>query len=175
MNFKKYHVSRNLFSSTWEQGSIKGTTGQNEPSTSRVRTAEYIEVSPNKIYSLSRSVDNEFMNIRFYTTDKSFVGTGSTTTIRLIAGRGEGNPMYAGDSFCCFEIIDTNIRYMRIGDQSNNLSTRYMMVEGEYTKQTMPEYEPYSSEVWHDIPVYIRSSGEWGELSAHERDSGTWD
>lgn len=135
--------TENLFSSIWEQGSINGTTGRNEPSMSRVRTAEYIEVIPNKIYSFSRSIYSGFMNLRFYTADKSFVGVGSASTIRLIAGANEGNPMNVGNSFCCFEIIDTNIKYMRIGDQSNDLLTKYMMVEGEYTEQTMPEYEPY--------------------------------
>ena len=144
----------NLFSSAWEQGSINVDTGQNEPSASRVRTAGYIEVSPNKIYSFSRSIYYRFMNLRFYSADKSFIDTGSISSIRLIAGDNVGNPMSDGTSFCCFEIINPNIRYMRIGDESNTLSTKYMMVEGEYTKQTMPKYEPYG----YKLPLTINST-----------------
>lgn len=144
--------TRNLFSSIWEQGSINVTTGQNEQSLTRVRTEGYIEVIPNKIYSFSRSIYKEFMNVRFYSSDKSFIGAGSTSTIRLIKGGNESDPMLANQPFCCFEVIDTNIKYMRIGDQSNNLATKYMMVEGEYTQNTMPDYEPYSNTI---TPIYI--------------------
>jgi hypothetical protein len=144
--------TRNLFSSIWEQGSISATNGQNEESSERVRTEGYIEVIPNKIYSFSRSIYNAFMNVRFYSSSKSFIGIGSTSTIRLIVGGNESNPMPAGYSFCCFEIIDANIKYMRIDDQSNNLATKYMMVEGRYTQNTMPDYEPYSNTT---TPIYI--------------------
>lgn len=133
----------NLFSSTWEQGGINGETGQNEPSSARVRTEGYIEVIPNKIYSLSRSIYNNYINVRFYSPDKSFIDVGSANSIHLIAGSTEGNPMSGGISFCCFEVINTNIKYMRINDQSNNLLTKYMMVEGKYTSKTMPHYKPY--------------------------------
>jgi hypothetical protein len=137
----------NLFSSVWEQGTINAN-GQTEPSNIRIRTADYIEVKPNTIYSMSRNINVDFMNVRFYKSDKSFVGTGSASTIRLISGYSEANPMY-NEKFCCFEIIDNTIKYMRCADQSNNLSTKYMMVEGEYTEQTMPAYEPYG----YKIPV----------------------
>lgn len=161
--------TKNLFSSVWEQGSID-TSGQNEESSARIRTEGYIEVIPNKIYSLSRSIYSGFMNVRFYSSDKSFISVGSTSNIRLIDGWSVANPMGNGVPFCCFEIIDTNVKYMRIADQSNKLATKYMMVEGEYTRQTMPRYEPYGYKLDMSVsdgtntsttPIYIGSDPLW--------------
>lgn len=151
---KKYHVSKNLFASLWEQGSINGTTGQNEVAGTLVRTKDYIPIKPNIPYSFSRNIANGYMNLRLYRADKSYIGSGSASTIRLISGTSVGNPMGNNLSFCCFEVIDSEATYIRFNDSSNNTSTKWNMVEGEYTQQTMPEYEPYGN-TWTEIPYRL--------------------
>lgn len=142
----------NLFDSAWEQGSINGTTGQNEVAGTLVRTKDYIPIKPNIAYSFSRNISNGYMNLRLYRADKSYIGSGSASTIRLISGVSVGNPMGNNASFCCFEVIDGEASYIRFNDSSNNTATKWLMVEGEYTQQTMPEYEPYG----YKIPVETR-------------------
>lgn len=154
MNFKRYHVSKNLFSSIWEQGNINTTSGQNVVDDTRVRTKDYIPIKPNIVYSFSRNTTG-YMYLRLYRADKSYINAGSVSTIRLISGLSVASPMDINETFCCFEVIDSEVAYIRFIDRTNNTATKWQMVEGEYTEQTMPEYEPYSSEVWHDIPHYI--------------------
>ena len=139
----------NLFSSTWEQGSINGTTGQNEVAGTLVRTKDYIPINPNTAYSFSRNIANGYMNLRLYRADKSYISSGSVSTIRLISGTSVGNPMGSNTTFCCFEVIDSEAAYIRFNDSSNNKATKWYMVEGEYTQQTMPDYEPYG----YKIPI----------------------
>ena len=140
--------TKNLFASEWEQGSID-SQGTDSPSDNVVRTKNYIPVTPNTIYSISRNIATSYMNLRFYNSNKQYIDKGTSSTIRLISGNTETNPMGVGIGFCCFEIIDTNIRYMRMNDNSNNTSTKYMMVEGQYTASTIPAYEPYG----YKIPI----------------------
>ena len=131
----------NLFSSPWEQGSIN-TSGNNTQSDTTIRTKDYIEVEYNKIYSISRDITGGYINVRFYDAQKQYIGASSASTIELIAGSSISNPMGASAVFCCIKIIDSNIAYMRLNDLSNDLSIHYMMVEGQYTAETMPSYEP---------------------------------
>lgn len=137
----------NLFASVWEQGSINGTTGQNEVAGTLVRTKDYIPIKPNTAYSFERDIANGYMNVRLYRADKSYIGAGTTSTLRLISGTSPGNPMGNNLSLCCFKVIDSEAAYIRFNDSSNNTATKWLMVEGEYTWQTMPDYEPYGIKI----------------------------
>lgn len=142
-------LTENLFSSEWEQGVINSTNGQNENSVEMVRTKEYIPIKPNVSYSISRDVFNGFMNVRLYRADRTYIGAGSKSTIQLIIGNTTANPMGSHTSFCCFKIIASDAAFIRINDSSNNTTTKWLMIEGEYTQQTMPDYEPYG----YKIPI----------------------
>ena len=150
MAIKKYHVSLNLFSSTWEQGTISSSTGANSSSSSEVRTVGYIPIEYNKIYSIRRDIVSGTIKLRFYAADYSYIGYGANDNNEVIAGSTASNPMASNMSFCCIKIINSNIAYMRIIDTSNNTATKYMMCEGEYTAQTMPSYEPYG-DTWNEV------------------------
>lgn len=142
-------LTENLFSSEWEQGVINSTEGQNGNSGEMVRTKEYIPIKPNVSYSISRDVSNGFMNVRLYRADRTYIGAGSKSTIQLIIGSTTANPMGSNTSFCCFKIIASDAAFIRINDSSNNTTTKWLMIEGEYTQQTMPDYEPYG----YKIPI----------------------
>lgn len=133
----------NLFSSVWETGSINATTGQNNNSGALIRTKDYIPIVPNTLYSFSRDLSTGYMGVRLYKSDKSYIGPGSNSTVRLISGNTVENPMGNNTPFCCFEIIDSEASFIRFNDSTNNLNTKWLMVEGEYTQQTIPDYEPY--------------------------------
>lgn len=143
--------TKNLFDGNIERGEINVDTGTNSNNSALIRTVDYIPVS-NKIYSLSRTLASGFMSFRFYDADKNYVGYASESTIRLIHGETVTNVLHVNISFGCFEIIDNNIKYMRFRDTTNDLKNKYMLVEGEYTSDTMPEYEPYG----YKIPVVTR-------------------
>ena len=153
-------LTENLFSSEWEQGVINSTNGQNEYSVEMVRTKEYIPIKPNVSYSISRDVFNGFMNVRLYRADRTYIGAGSKSTIQLIIGNTTGNPMGSHTSFCCFKIIASDAAFIRVNDSSNNTTTKWLMIEGEYTQQTMPDYEPYGYKILISsanttTPVYL--------------------
>ena len=140
MNFKKYHVSKNLFDKYAEH-----TTGQ---------TAYQYTISgltPNQKYTCSTNFVAEAAkeaSIYFnggstatngvaYSSPKTFT-CGSTGTMRLYVrfeGTSQSNPA--------------------IYDDLMNGTIWIMMNEGS----TSLPYEPYSSEVWHDTPYYIRKTG----------------
>ena len=161
--------TENLFLSNWERGAID-SSGMDIPSANGVRTKNYIPVTPNTIYSMSRNIATSYINLRFYNSNKQYINYGTSSNVRLISGNSEGNPMAAGMGFCCFEIIDTNIKYMRINDNSNDTSTKYMMVEGQYTASTMPAYEPYG---WVHSLRKLTTTG-WHDASVKEWDGSEW-
>ena len=133
---------KNLWSSEWEQGKIDGTTGQNAASSVSVRTKGYIAVQPNQHYSIQRSITTQYIQVRGYNKNKTFLGTGSDV-LDLIYGQTAGNPMKADDSNCIISPKE-GVYYLRINDVSNDLSTKYMMVKGDY--QSGLVYEPYNGQ-----------------------------
>ena len=139
----------NLFSSTWEQGSISSTTGADEPSSSSVR-CDYIPITPNTIYSIKRSDATGAIRIRIYDSNKVYRIGGAPESIELITGDSISIPMNTGTDFCCIKFIYPTGAYFRLVDLSNNINTQYMMVEGQYTAQTMPAYEQYGL---YKIPI----------------------
>lgn len=146
--------TENLFSSMWEQGFIDTVTGQNMSSPRIIRTKDYILIKPNVVYSFRRDIVNGYINVRLYGADKTYIGAGSKSNIRLVSGTTVGTPMAENVPFCCFEIIDSEASYIRFNDLSNNTATKWLMVEGEYTRTTMPEYEPYG----YKLPILSNST-----------------
>ena len=177
MAIKKYHVSKNLFSSSWEQGGIDANTGQNTISNTIIRTIDYIEIETDTIYSMTRSIgggEDSYISLRLYDENKNYIGSGTWRSIQLISGRSESNPMRGNINFCCFKVLSsTNAKYLRLQDTTNNLATQFMMVEGEYTAQTMPSYEPYG-DTWQTIPYKRYENGEWVEYNDKKYENGQW-
>lgn len=133
----------NLFINVWFQGSINSSTGIMETSSIFV-CSDFIPITPLITYSCSRTVSREYNNLRCYDANKQYVGTGGTNA-------NAGNPLNNGASFGTFMITNESVAYIRFNDKSNDLTTKYMLVEGEYTASTMPDYEPYG----YKVPVVV--------------------
>lgn len=142
--------TENLCPTTWVQGDIDSATGANDVSNDAIRS-DFIPIEQNKYYSIYRSIKGGFVKIRLYDNSKAYVGSGTNRISLIVGGAGATptNPLNGTDNFCCIQIISSSAKYMRIVDTTNNLSTAYMFVEGEYTAQTMPSYEPYG----YKIPI----------------------
>ena len=133
----------NLWSSVWEQGEVSGSNGENYGNLSMIRTKDYIAVKPNTHYAINRSLTGGAINVRCYGADKSYLGTGADY-LTLISGTTAGNPMDQTGSQCVIAPKD-NVYYLRFNDLTNNLSTLYMMVEGD----TQASYQPYGNGDWY--------------------------
>ena len=135
----------NLFTNVWFQGGINASTGIMETSSIFV-CSDFMPITPLITYSCSRTVSREYNNLRCYDANKQYVGTGA-------ANANTGNPLNNGVSFGTFMITNKSVAYIRFNDKSNDLTTKYMLVEGEYTASTMPDYEPYG----YKVPVVVSS------------------
>ena len=133
----------NLFTNVWFKGVINASTGIMETSSIFV-CSDFIPITPLITYSCSRTVSREYNNLRCYDANKQYVGTGGTNA-------NAGNPLNNGASFGTFMITNESVAYIRFNDKSNDLTTKYMLVEGEYTASTMPDYEPYG----YKVPVVV--------------------
>ena len=149
MNFKKYHVSKNLVESYIASCSVL----------------------PNGVL-ISNSDFNMFIakveQGEMYCADIDLVG-GYYTSLPAI-----GSVSYDGSriTFVSSPFIAPIDGYLAFRKASTE--TTAMMNEGS---ELLP-YEPYSSEVWHDIPHYIYKAEleTWQEVTdVHERVSGAWD
>ena len=143
---------KNLWSSEWEQGYINPTDGQSEPDNNNIRTKGYISVIPEQHYSITRSITTSYINVRGYDANKAYLGAGATV-IELISGQGTSsatNPMVANATRCTIA-PKAGVSYLRFNDNSNNLSTKYMMVLGDTTPT---DYEPYCGGVPSPNPDY---------------------
>lgn len=143
MNFKRYHVSRQLFDySTITTGyRIQWTTGNDYADTTAIMS-DFIPVELGW-YALSTSA-----NIVGYASDKSYVGV-YRADIKTWEKR------MAGDT-TNFEIINgSNIAYVKIMTYGEmpSISSVTMLNKGT----AILPYEPYSSEVWFDSH-YIRGT-----------------
>ena len=135
-----------MFTNVWFQGAINSSTGIMETSSIFV-CSDFIPITPLITYSCSRTVSREYNNLRCYDANKQYVGTGSTNA-------NVGNPLNNGASFGTFMITNESVAYIRFNDKSNDLTTKYMLVEGKYTASTMPDYEPYG----YKVPVVVSSN-----------------
>ena len=63
----------NVWDEEWEVGDINGSTGENESSSTNIRSKNYIQIRPNKSYYFC--APNQ-IKIRFYDRNKTFIGGG---------------------------------------------------------------------------------------------------
>lgn len=167
----------NLFSAVWEQGTISSATGADEPSDSSVRS-DYIPITPNTIYSFKRSIFTGAIRIRIYDSSKNYLIGAAPESIELIAGDNISIPMNSGTDFCCIKFIYPTGAYFRLVDLSNVLSTKYIMVQGQYTSETMPDYEPYgykitilsgsdTTDIYIDTPLSLNETVSFTDTNVH--------
>lgn len=159
MNFKIYHVSKNLFNyATIAVGNrIQWTTGIPVADSTAIMS-DFISVSPGD-YSL-----NYQMIILGYNNNKEYVGvyrpekTWEKRSSSLVS---------------LFTVLDTsNISFIKLlsyGDYPP-ISDTLMLNVGS----TSLPFEPYSSEAWHDKSNYKRSVLVWNTDTGYERSDGTW-
>lgn len=154
MNFKKYHVSKNLFD-------------KNAPYSQSV-TTNNITISglaPNKYYTCSTN----FERISGVDTASVYFGGGSSTANGVWSDTPKTfKPNSNGE-------IVVSIRYVEasgapaIYDDLIAGNVWVMVNEGN----TPLDYEPYSSEVWHDLTDHIMSTT-WQDGSTYSRSGGSW-
>lgn len=145
--------AKNLCNNIWEQKVINVETGNTSPNGNAV-CCDFIPVKPNVTYSCSRTIANNYNNLRCYGTNKNYLGTGADLA-------NKGNPLKQGELFGTFMITDARVSYIRFNDLSNSLDTKYMLVEGIYTAETMPPYEPVATNLY--LPEPIKMVGDEAE------------
>jgi len=148
---------KNLCNNIWEQKMINAETGNASPNENTV-CCDFIPVKPNVTYSCSRTIANNYNNLRCYGANKNYLGTGTDLA-------NKANPLPQRASFGTFMITDARVSYIRFNDISNSLDTKYMLVEGVYTAETMPPYEPYYEPVTTNLylPEPIKMVGDEAE------------
>ena len=68
-------IGFNLWDEQWESGNISSNDGSNSVDPSKMRSKNYIRVSPNTEYYCV-APNNCYVNTRFYDADKQYIGTG---------------------------------------------------------------------------------------------------
>lgn len=130
----------NLLSSAWEDGNIDINTGNCNEYGMRIRTADYIKCKPNTVYTFYTPYS--VIGVRGYDADKTYVSFFPNTVT---------------SSTLTFTTRE-NVEYLKFITQSSD-GTRpdktlpYMLVQGSYTAETMPPYEPYQPP--QDFAVYL--------------------
>lgn len=137
---------KNLCNNIWEQGNIRADNGQKEESNIMI-CSDYFPVEYDKTYSISRTTSEGYNNVRGYDASKNYIGSG--TTVCSVT-----NPFVNSDAKTgIFKITNSLVAFVRFNHYTNNLNMKYMIVEGDYTAETMPPYEPYHAPV--TTPIYL--------------------
>ena len=122
----------NLLSSAWEEGDVDSSTGENSYSNpARIRTANYIECLPNTKYTFY-SCDYIISGVRYYDEEKTYKGYAWTPNSNVLQFITPSDAVY--------------MRLIVVGNDSNivpDINGTYILIEGAYTAETMPAYEPY--------------------------------
>lgn len=165
MNFKRYHESKNLFDeSTAVFGKYIDSNGVEQTSTTGENNhSDYIPVKSGVQYTLAEtkpSYSGIVSAIAWYTSAKVFIQRDSAT-LPSLAGRTSNT--WTAPSNASYAIINF-YRYQNFENEND------MLNEGS----TALPYEPYSSEVWHDISSYKQAAGSWITGTAYERSGGSW-
>ena len=160
MNFKKYHVSRNLFpldESKLHVGRIENdgtidyqvgiiTVGTDSvtyeaDTTGRGFYTDFIQVNENEKLTISPNRSDIVWSCCCYDENDNFLGKASaksTASIKIIT-------------------LLTGTKKVRISVTSSN--TTYTILKPMLNSGSQPiPYEPYSSEVWHDTPHYVHNT-----------------
>lgn len=120
----------NLLSSAFEQGNIDANTGENTTNNIRIRTIDHIKCKPNTVYTIYSPYP--VIGVREYDINKTYTGVWSSTV----------------SSVTYTFTTSKNTEYLRFITQSQDgtvpdMTLPYMLVQGAYTAETMPAYEPY--------------------------------
>ena len=100
-----------------------------------------------KVLSVQEQIRVGYDNIRGYRDDESFIGAGTDVC-------DVSNPFpSSATKIGAFTVTNENVAFIRFNDSANDLGMKYMIVEGTYTEQTMPDYEPYG----YEVPVTINN------------------
>lgn len=155
----------NIFDGYLRQGGIQSTDGVFYVANDMVASGNFIKVSRNATISISRTMSGGYLVWRFYDKDKNYIGYGSEENVRIISG-GSGLHMPSTNSkFACYKLVNPNITYAKFVEMTSNLSNVYTIVEGEYTEDTMPAYEPYKPSLQEQINALV---AEIAELKANQ-------
>lgn len=134
----------NLFANLWKKGYIRADNGLEDQINGFICSG-FFPVEYGQTYSISRNINVGYDNVRGYRDDGSFIGAG--TDICDVS-----NPFpSAATNIGAFTVTNENVAFIRFNDSANDLGMKYMIVEGTYTEQTMPDYEPYG----YRVPVTI--------------------
>ena len=134
----------NLFANLWEKGYIRADNGLEEQVDGFICSG-FFPVEYGQTYSISRNINVGYDNIRGYRDDKSFIGAGKEVC-------NVTNPFpSAATKIGVFTVTNENVAFIRFNDSANDLGMKYMIVDGTYTEQTMPAYEPYG----YKVPVTV--------------------
>lgn len=138
MNFKRYHVSKNLLDKSTATLNYYMANAY-EVATAMGAHSDYIAVEANSNYYVQQSVNpaQTFYTAVAYNANKQFI-----SYINLPANTNDG--ILHTPENCAFVII--NFYKSRVDSVMLN------------TGSTPQPYEPYSSEVWHDTPHYIHNT-----------------
>lgn len=150
MNFKRYHVSRNLFdytSLTTQQGAYIDDNGDLVTTGATAGVAiiywSWIPVSELTEYCMSCATSRPWTRVYFYDSNKNFLSRSSAN-----------NTNDTAKSFT----TPTNCAYVNFQEWTGNNPSNELNTVMLNTGSTPLPYEPYSSEVWHDIPNYIHNT-----------------
>lgn len=175
MNFKKYHVSKNL----WDINSWDGATAQ-RGTLERVTNGYKLTATSGDAYTMtygsgaySYSVigDSEYTlswtvdNPQIYGVVHIFTGTSVADTPLTTAVASSGSKTFtvpSGHNYVAF----------RLGVSTPGDSITYTNIMLNTGNIALP-YEPYSSEVWHDLTDHIMSTT-WQDGSTYSRSGGSW-
>lgn len=136
----------NLFANGWKKGYIRADNGREEQIDGFICSG-FFPVEYGQTYSISRNIRVGYDNIRGYRDDESFIGAGTDVC-------DVSNPFpSSATKIGAFTVTNENVAFIRFNDSANDLGMKYMIVEGTYTEQTMPDYEPYG----YEVPVTINN------------------
>ena len=134
----------NLFANLWKKGYIRADNGLEEQVDGFICSG-FFPVEYGQTYSISRNIRVGYDNIRGYKDDESFIGAGTDVC-------DVSNPFPSGATkIGAFTVTNENVAFIRFNDSANDLDMKYMIVDGTYTEQTMPSYEPYG----YRVPVTV--------------------
>lgn len=146
MNFKRYHVSKNL----WNE--------------------DYTDISSTIIY---RPL---FVGDGTYTLSSTIPYFSSGANLFLLSGNVSSGASTAGNGVWINHNVTAQsdngyvtIAYRHYSGTSSPTEFKTMLNEGS----TALSYEPYSSEVWHNLTDHIMSTT-WQDGSTYSRSGGSW-
>lgn len=168
---KRYHVSLNLIpevrsANGWIIGYRRQNTGEYVESNPQGEwLSPKISMSPGQIFTISAmNVNDNSMSVYFWNGD-TFLGAQSRYD-------------YSGSTFTAIDNtthIDFAIRASAANKTEAAIISSGFWVMLNLGSTALP-YEPYSTDVWHEIPlkVYDSSGDTWTESTAKKYSNGSW-